>query len=360
MTPTATSTALALPALLAASIALADSPAPDFLGQIIVPSGLSIAGVPFGGISDLSYDAATGHFHAISDDRADHGPARRYDLALTAGEDGVVTLDIVSMTELTDETGAAFAPRATDPEGIAWDGAGQRLFWSTERDAAGVPAIYVTAADGTTRRLTIPEAYTPDSDGTRGVFNNLAFEALALSADGSRLFVGTENGLAQDGDRATLEAGSPARILVIDTNSLEPVAEYVYPTEPIFEAASQEPFWNDNGLTAFETLPDGRLVAVERSYAHGVGNHIRVFTVSLDGADSILGQDDIAAAAPVTKTPWFEIGEGDHGLDIDNIESLSWGPEIGGRPIMVLASDDNFNAATQFTQFVVFTLPGDM
>ena len=264
------------------------------------------------------------------------------------------------MTELTDETGAAFAPRATDPEGIAWDGAGQRLFWSTERDAAGVPAIYVTAADGTTRRLTIPEAYTPDSDGTRGVFNNLAFEALALSADGSRLFVGTENGLAQDGDRATLEAGSPARILVIDTNSLEPVAEYVYPTEPIFEAASQEPFWNDNGLTAFETLPDGRLVAVERSYAHGVGNHIRVFTVSLDGADSILGQDDIAAAAPVTKTPWFEIGEGDHGLDIDNIESLAWGPEIGGRPSMVLASDDNFNPATQFTQFVVFTLPGDM
>lgn len=349
--------AAAIPALLAASAALADSPTPEFYGQIVVPSGLSIAGVPFGGISDLSYDASTGRFYAISDDRADHGPARRYDLILTAADKGVVTLDIAGMTELTDETGAAFAPKTTDPEGIAWEGAGNRMFWSTERDAHGVPAVYVTGADGQTARLTIPDAYTPDSDGTKGVFNNLAFEALALSQDGSRLFVGTENGLAQDGTKATLEAGSSSRILVIDTASLEPVAEYVYPTEPIFEAATQDPFWNDNGLTAFETLPDGRLIAVERSYAHGLGNHIRFFTVDLSQADNILGTDDIAAAQTVTKTPWFEIGEGDYGLDIDNIESIAWGPEIDGKSSFVIASDDNFNPATQFTQFVVFTLP---
>ncbi|QEW21081.1 hypothetical protein LA6_003284 [Marinibacterium anthonyi] len=350
--------AAAIPALLAASAAWADTPAPDFFGQIVVPSGLSIAGVPFGGISDLSYDAAANRFHAISDDRADNGPARRYQLILTPAENGVVMLDIASMTELTDETGAAFAPRTTDPEGIAWDAAGNRVFWSTERDARGVPGVYVTGADGATTRLAIPDAYTPDSDGTRGVFNNLAFEALALSQDGSRLFVGTENGLAQDGDKATLEAGSPSRILVIDTASLEPVAEYVYPTEPIHKAATQDPFWNDNGLTAFETLPDGRLIAVERSYAHGVGNYIRFITVDLGPADNILGTDDIAAAKPVAKAPWFEIGEGDYGLDIDNIESFAWGPEIDGKPSFVIASDDNFNPASQVTQFVVFTLPG--
>ena len=43
-------------------------------------------------------------------------------------------------------------------------------------------------------------------------------------------------------------------------------------------------------------------------------------------------------------------------LDIDNIESVTFGPEIDGKRTLVIASDNNFNANGQFTQFVVLSL----
>jgi hypothetical protein len=52
----------------------------------------------------------------------------------------------------------------------------------------------------------------------------------------------------------------------------------------------------------------------------------------------------------------LRLDEGTFGLDIDNIESITWGPEIDGAKTLVIASDNNFNA-DQFTQFVVIKLP---
>lgn len=344
-------TALILTAAPALAQPVAVLPAPEYLGQIVLPSGLAIEGVGFGGISDLAYDAGSGRWLAISDDRAEHGPARYYELEITPGERGIA-LNIAAMHELRDETGAGFAPKTTDPEAIVLDADG-RIFWSSERDQNGQPAIYMVQ-DGETRRLSLPEAYTVGPD--HGPRDNLAFEALTIS--GNHLIAGMENALVQDGPIATLEAGSLSRLLVIDKDSLTPVAEYAYLTEAIHQPGTGEQVWNDNGLTALEQLPDGPLVAVERSFASGVGNHIRFFTLDLTGATNILGQDK-ASGQPVAKTPWFQIGEGDFGLDIDNIESLAFSPVIDGRQIFVIASDDNFNPRGQFTQFVVFAIAAD-
>jgi hypothetical protein len=57
----------------------------------------------------------------------------------------------------------------------------------------------------------------------------------------------------------------------------------------------------------------------------------------------------------MAKEAVLRLGEGDFGLDIDNIESVTWGPIIGGRKTVVIASDNNFNPE-QFTQFVMFQL----
>lgn len=345
-------------ALLPASLLAAPLPAPEFLGQIVVPSALSFDGAVFGGISDLSYDAATGRYLAICDDRSQNGPARAYDLGLSVAG-GIVSLDIGQTILLRDENNALFAEKGADPEGIAWDGTNDVLYWSSERDAAGQPAIYATRRDGSGAvKLALPEAYLPNAEGTRGVYSNLAFEGLTLAADGM-LVAGTENALIQDGPKATLEAGSAARLLVLDPARGEAVAEYFYPTEAIYTAATSEPAWNDNGLSAIEALPDGRLVVVERSFATGAGNHIRVFVADLSAAQNILGAEavDPAEVVAVAKTPWFEIGEGDYGLDIDNIESFAFGPVTEGQQLFVIASDDNFNPATQFTQFAVFAIP---
>jgi hypothetical protein len=62
----------------------------------------------------------------------------------------------------------------------------------------------------------------------------------------------------------------------------------------------------------------------------------------------------------VSKTPWFEINEGDFGLDIDNIESFAFGPMVDGKQLFFIASDDNFNPGKQFTQFAAFAIPANL
>ncbi|WP_404933034.1 esterase-like activity of phytase family protein [Nitratireductor sp. L15S-10] len=351
--------------ILAQSLAHADAVIkPAFLGEIVLPSGLMISGIEFGGISGLDYDAETEVFYAISDDRSEKAPARFYRLKLLIEEDGVKGADIISSHVLQGEDGAPFAPKTIDPEAIRFDGTRQSVFWSSERDAAGNPALYEARADGAFKRsFTIPGAYLPDAAGERGIRNNLAFEGLALSVDGKTAWVATENALAQDGPKATPEAGSLSRILGFDVESGEPVAEYVYETGPIHRKSDTEPYYNDNGLTEILEIDAGRFLAVERSFALGAGNEINLYLVETAGASDILGAERIADldvdVATLRKTHVLTIGEGDFGLDVDNIEAITEGPEVGGKQTLVMASDNNFNPNGQFTQFVVFTLePG--
>jgi hypothetical protein len=331
----------------------------SLLGQIVLPTGLKIAGVEFGGISGLDYDQADDLFYAISDDRSEKAPARLYTLKLALGEKGVASLDIVSMHTLTGADGRPFAPKAIDPEAIRYDAKSNKLYWSSEGDAAGKPAIYEANPDGTfVKAFDLPEAYLPNAEGTRGVRNNLAFESLAISPDGKTLWAGTENALVQDGEKATLDAGSPSRIIGFDIATGKPTAEYVYETGKIFAKATKQPPYNDNGLSDFTAVDHDTLLTVERAYAQGVGNEINFYLAKFAGATDVKGKETIKGetVVPLTKQHVLKIGEGDFGLDIDNIESVTFGPEVGGKRTLVIASDNNFNPNGQFTQFVVFTL----
>lgn len=331
----------------------------SLLGEIVLPTGLKIAGVEFGGISGLDYDAANDLFYAISDDRSEKAPARFYTLKLAIGEKGVTGIDIVSMHTLTGADGEPFAAKGIDPEAIRFDATAKKLYWSSEGDASGKPAIYEANLDGTfVKAFDLPEAYLPNADGTRGVRNNLAFESLTISPDGKTLWAGTENALAQDGDKATLEAGSPSRVIVFDIATGKPAAEYVYETGKIFTKATAEPPYNDNGMSDFIAVGPDTLLTVERSYAQGIGNEINFYLAKLAGATDVKGKETIkgATVTPLAKEHVLKIGEGDFDLNVDNIESVTFGPEVGGKRTLVIASDNNFNPNGQFTQFVVFTL----
>ena len=140
-----------LGAFLAATSALAENPTigkASLLGQIVLPTGLKIGGVEFGGISGLDYDAANELFYAISDDRSQKAPARFYTLKLAISENGVQGIDIVSTTQLSDVAGKPFAEKDIDPEAIRYDVANKKLYWSSEGDAKGRPAVYEATLDG--------------------------------------------------------------------------------------------------------------------------------------------------------------------------------------------------------------------
>ncbi len=263
---------------------------PTLVGEFVLPTGLKLNGVEFGGISGLDYDPAQNVYYAISDDRSEKAPARFYKLKLDIDGAGIHGLDILETTTLLDAGGKPFTVKDVDAESIRFNPETQTLYWSSEGDLTGKPSIREMKLDGTfVREFKLPEAYLPDENKTHGTRNNLAFESLAITADGKMLLAGTENALAQDGDIATLDKGSKSRIVSFDIASGAATAEHVYETDPIFAKATLPPFWNDNGLSEFVT--DGpNLLTVERSYAHGVGNRISIYRTSFDGASDVNGK----------------------------------------------------------------------
>ncbi len=336
----------------------AQDKAPALIGEFVLPTGLKLNGVEFGGISGLDYDPAKNVYYAISDDRSEKAPARFYKLKLDIDAAGIHGLDTLESTTLLDAENKPFTIKDVDAESIRFNPASQTLYWSSEGDRKGKPSVREMKLDGTfVREFKLPEVYLPDDNKTRGTRNNLAFESLTITADGKRLLAGTENALVQDGDIATLERGSKPRIIAFDIASGDVTAEYVYETDPIFAKSPLPPFWNDNGLSEFVT--DGAdLLTVERSYAHGVGNRISIYHASFDGASDVAGKASLQGlnATPLKKELLLRLDEGTLGLDIDNIESITWGPDIDGAKILIIASDNNFNAG-QFTQFVAIRLP---
>ncbi|TWF54516.1 esterase-like activity of phytase family protein [Neorhizobium alkalisoli] len=332
--------------------------APTFVDEVTLPTAFSMNGVRFGGISDLSYDAAAGNYLAIADDRAENGPVRFYRIAVKADKGKIATLDILGMQELLAPGGAHFPLKGADPEGIALDGANKRIFWSSERNEKNVPMLYVADQDGTNAKsITLPDAYIPNADGSKGVLTNLGFEGLDLSADGATLYAMNENGLAQDGGKATIAQESASRLMLLDTQTLAPKAQYIYLTDKIPVAPEKADGWADNGVSAVHAMKDGRLIVVERNFTDGHGFNIRFYIADATGATDVSGMEKVSAAEikPMAKTPWFSLKDGDNGLKIDNIESIAFGPMLDGKQTMLLASDNNFSPdqASKFTLFTV-------
>lgn len=346
--------------LLTAGLVLAQAPGPlRRIGEFRMSTGLHINGIEFGGISGLERDPASGRYLALSDDRAENGPVRFYEIDLGIDARGISKLEILRTIALTDEQGQPFPRDAVDPEAIRLAPNGN-LVWSSERDQQGRPALYEADRQGRTlRRFTLPDYYMPDPGKTRGVVTNLGHEGLAFSPDGRLVHALLESALAQDGPVANRQEGSLARLLVLDFASGQPVAEYAYRTEPVRLHSPRNPPVEENGVSEILMMPDGQLIVVERTFALGAGNMIHLFRVRPEGGTNVLGRASLKEGEPViplAKDLLLTLREGDFGLDLDNIEALALGPMLDGRQTLVFASDNNFNRNGQVTQFIVFAL----
>ena len=378
-------TTLACLALLPLSV-LAGAPTLSYLGQQIVPSGTLYAGTTVGGLSGIDRTATSGRFLAIADDRSALQPARFYELELdlskftrsaTPGFDGV---RFTAVTTILQPDGTPFALNTVDPEALRLNPATGSLLWSNEgqRAAAGLqnPTVREMSAGGThVRDFTVPARYQPagsvagTAPGDRGIRNNLAFESLTLSTDGRTLYTATENALVQDGPASTTASGSPSRILSFDLATGMPGAEWVYEVAPVVLPPVPAGGFATNGLVELLAVGDREFIAVERSFAVGAatpgtgpnglptGNTIRLFHVDTRGATDVSGLASLGGESyvPVAKTLLADLSDFRHddgsALALDNIEGITFGPMVDGKPTLILVSDNNFGA-TQFTQFV--------
>ncbi|MEG4305949.1 esterase-like activity of phytase family protein [Microcoleus sp. D3_18a_C4] len=333
----------------------------DFIGRAIFPTGSPFQGTEIGGLSGITYDAEKQVYYAISDDRSSKAPARFYTLKinLPSGKLEKEQIAFTGVTNLLDENGKSFPELSLDPEGIAFTG--NSVFVSSEGDVERQinPFIKEFSLDGKLlKTLAIPELFLADDKGSKGIRNNLAFESLTLTPDRKYLFTATENALVQDGAVASLETGSPCRILRYDAVSGNPEASFLYITEPLPAGANPVGKLTSNGLVDLLAIDDNRLLSLERAFSLETGTTIRIFEISLEKSDRIEALESLKSrlseVSPAQKRLLLDLET--LKIPLDNIEGLTFGPVLADASRgLILVSDNNFSPL-QETQILGFQI----
>jgi len=335
---TTTLTASAKPA-----VGGACSPDATFLGFSDALDKTTFDGQPVAGLSALN---VTGRHSAVAlVDNVATTPARVFDLKVNSRPTSV---SVDGMTILRRPDGTPYNGADFDGEGLVVERGDRTILATSERE----PSIRrFRLSDGREiASLPVPSRFqvAPAGEAT----SNATFESLAVSGDGLSLFAGMEGPLAPDGTDAD---GRPRNRIIryagLDGHAYRPVAQYAYKPDP--------------GLALVELAWVNRdeLVSMERTFTPGVGNTIRVFTVSLRRAADVTSRASLADAPErvfVQKKLLFDLvncppsgavaKQPQPNPLLDNVEGLALGGYLpGGRRQLYLLSDDN-NGATQITR----------
>jgi len=319
------------------------SPDARFLGFSDALDKTTFDGQPVAGLSALN---VTGRNSALAlVDNVATTPARVFDLKISSKP----TVSVDGMTILRRPDGTPYTGADFDGEGLVVERGERTILATSERE----PSIRrFRLSDGLQiGSLPVPARFqvAPAGEAT----TNATFESLAASKDGLSLYAGMEGPLAPDGtdadgrsrNRIIRYAGRPG-------DAYQPVAQYAYKTDP--------------GLSLVELAVVDRdeLVSMERTFVPGVGNTIRVFTVSLRRAADVTARASLADAPEnvfLQKKLLFDLvncppsgavaKQPQPNPLLDNVEALALGGYLpGGRRQLYLLSDDN-NGATQITRF---------
>ena len=286
-------------------------------------------------------------------------------------ETGAITNAVVSP--------AGSIPGAADLEGVACGAcpvADETMPMLFASDESG-PAVWAKAAFDTSgpdwNAIRLPEAF-------RHCRPNLALEALALSADGRILWTANEGPLPEDGPEPTTKHGALIRLFGLPVCGFPSVpdpasskqAPPAEPAEPAFWFYELDPATGTsfphlpdpfNGLAALCALPDGRLLALERSFgfrtrgdADPRGSLITISIYLVDPLHADRGEtDDAPGGRPTTLSAARQSGRAAARPDClaktllwrgltgrANYEGMTLGPALadGSRALILVADGD--------------------
>lgn len=339
-TLTAPLTAIAAPSQ---QVGGACSPDARFLGFSDALNKTTYDGQLVSGLSALN---VTGPRSAIAlVDNVLTTPARVFNLEVSSKP----TVSVDGVTILKRPDGTPFTGQDFDGEGLVVE-RGQRTILATSEREPSIRRFRLS--DGLqVGSLPVPSRFQVAPAGE--AVSNGTFESLAASRDGHSLFAGMEQPLASDGrdaddrgrNRILRYAGFPG-------HDYRVVSQYAYHTDP--------------GLSLVELawVSPTELVSMERTFVAGVGNTIRVFTVSLRRATDVTSTASLKDAPEnvfVQKKLLFDLvncppsgataNQPQPNPLLDNVEALALGGHLpGGRRQLYLLSDDN-NGKAQTTRF---------
>ncbi|MFJ5773501.1 esterase-like activity of phytase family protein [Streptomyces sp. NPDC093094] len=270
--------------------------------------------------------------------------------ALAAGRDGTLaavsdrsalfTLDARTLrpravVPLADEQGGAL-----DSEGLVADRDGTHLV-SSETE----PAVRRHGPDGAVLdRLPVPKALRVAPAGRARA--NQTFEGLTLRPGGRTLTAAMEYAITGDADGVVR-----FQTWTRDGRGFRLSAQYGYRAD------------TGLGVPEIQALADGRLLVLERGFTAGVGNTVRLYladprrATDTGGVETLTGRDGVRLArkkllADLVDCPSLgaTARQPQPNPLLDNIEAMTVTGHAGKSLRVLLASDDNQNAA-QITRF---------
>lgn len=370
----------ALSLLLISSIFVSQNPACaqsisklKFLSEFVAPFKQNFKGTTIGGLSGIDYDKKHDLYYLLSDDRSDINPVRFYTAKIRLGKKGIDTVSFSDVRFLRQPNGKnypsfkLYPENSVDPEDIRFNSNTGELFWSSEgerilnkeKPILIKTSIIASRTDGKyVGTFPLPEtisAYATES----GVRRNGALESLSFSSDFATLFTALEEPLFEDGPRADIaKTNSYVRFFQFDMKSKKNTAQYAYSLEPIAFPADPTSAFKINGVSEILALDNNQILVVERSYSTGrLVCTIKVFVADFSSADNIKDVKSLKENPPQhLMNKRLLINMDDLGFHIDNIEGVTFGPQLpNGHQSLIFVTDDNFQQK-QKTQFLLFEI----
>ena len=230
----------------------------------------------------------------------------------------------VGVTSAGVSNSQTIADSSLDTEGLAFHPSDSDAVWvAYERDtSSGLNLPGVAQYDLTTNEqrqlVSLPSVWTTPGN----VVNNRGFESLARSHAGHLMWTANEEALTIDGNLATASEGTVVRLQRIALGSnVTATSQFAYQVDAVHASNADR-----SGLVDLVALPDGNLLALERSVATTLPPILsKIYQIDFNGATDIsdpqfdqglLGQ----TYTPVTKTLlWSGTADGGLGSNLEGI-----------------------------------------
>ena len=290
---------------------------------LLTPPG----GVTVAEMSGVTYAGPVGGAHRFIAAQETKGELIEFDLTLTAAG-GIDSISNVTPIDIVP---------TNDFEGIA--------FTNPERNS-----VFLAAETGAhLREVSLASGAELQNGAVPTVFNNrrgnLGTESLARSLDGAVMWTANEQALTIDGPVSTPSAGTTVRLLKLNVsgNATSAGPQHAYNVEPIHGSSTLGS--PQSGLSDLTLMPDGSLLALERSVAVATPIYLnRIYEINLNGATDVSVAPFNAGLAGQTFTPvgkallWSGPIDASFG---QNMEGLTLGPRLANGDWSLIGVVDN-------------------
>ena len=328
-----------------------------YLDNYTIENDLEVKGTLVGGLSGIDYQAGT--YYVVSD-QASNPRFYKADIRLDGEQIDTVLISEVIELEISSK---GLQNQHLDMEGILFDPASENIILASEGSINNSlnPMVFTLSQSGKfIDSFAIPSNFLAESE--KKPRNNGTFEGLAHSYDEKGIWVAMELPLKTDGPKPKLfNTKSPVRITYYNKETKKAEKQFPYLLDRIAKIPWM--YFAVNGVTdLLEYAPD-RFLVVERGFASGHGsngNTVRIYDVDARLGTNTLNRNNLNVTFynPVKKELVFDLKWIKKHLNeeiIDNIEGITFGPELpNGNRSIILISDNNFNTlGPQLNQIIL-------